>query len=220
VAAGAAAGTVRSIVAMLSDRDALLPYGGAGGAGEVAGVKRRRVDYSRLPLLWEGVFRLPSTPHARASASGSSAVVARHVWGHDLDVMVLVENVFIARKEWVLSRPNEASGEGLRHEPWIANGSSGEEKVGAAQSMVVCLLMSHKDVGGASGGAAADAFLPPDSDRGNGSYVIDLAVGTGGAVGGTREGNGLRAAVVTRQCAGYNQLMRGVDVPLLVFWKG
>ena len=58
---------VPGIVSRILSGAALTPYAGAGPQEG----KRRRVDYTRLPVLWEGFFKLPAPASATGYATGS-----------------------------------------------------------------------------------------------------------------------------------------------------
>jgi hypothetical protein len=183
-------------------------------------------------------------------------IKAHHVSGQDLDVMALIENVFNARKEWMVcvNQP----GDGIRHvqpEETERGGGGGDGDDGKEQDemllpLVVCVLMSEAD--GAeecnqrciAAARALPASRQPSTTGGEApqglQYMIDLGDGSqslGGGGGGSGGGRGvkvrarrssqsswgagarLKAAILTSECAGYRALVKGMDLPLLVFWK-
>ena len=187
-------------------------------------------------------------------------IKARHVSGQDLDVMVLIENVFNAKKEWMVcvDEPGDGSGGDM----WSVkkrkggggggDGDDGKEKNEMPSQLVVCVLMAEAD--GAEEcdrmrRAAESALLAsrqPSTTGGEARegvrYIIDLgdeAQSQGGGEGGGASCGGgggkerarrssqssrgacatLKAAILTSECAGYSALMKGMDSPLLVFWK-
>lgn len=154
-----------------------------------------------------------------------------------------IENIFNARREWSVCL-DETGGGGAGGELWDPHirergGDCSGKGKGRMGPLVVCVLLSEPEGGrelGQMSSSAAGAVPPiqePSSagdEAGDGvHYVIDLGneVENQGAGGSERKKcssqrsrhSVLKAAILTSSCAGYNTLVKGLDLPLLVFWR-
>ena len=177
-----------------------------------------RVDYSTFPLLWQGSLELMNLdpdptlerPHSSIASAREKVVCFRamHIQGDDLDLMLLIESHCQRENVSRACQPRPVQlqefEEGVRGgtvtDPW------------ASQSHVVCVLLCGEGTENSDEVFCSQKLV----GRQGGCFALNLSNLRGHWVCGRPE---LKAAIVTKESSGHGCLVKGIDLPLLVFWK-
>lgn len=193
--------------------DALRDQGGMARYTPVKG----RVDYSTFPLLWQGSLELMhldldptlERPHSSIASARDKVVCFRamHIQGDDMDLMLLIEshcqceNVSCRPRPVQLQEFEDGVRGGTVTDPW------------ASHSHIVCVLLFGE---GTENSGQVFCSQKRGGRVGKGCFALNLSNLRGQWVCGRPE---LKAAIVTKESSGHGCLVKGIDLPLLVFWK-